>query len=52
MTINVCLLFLGLKLNAKEGTANERSHIFIFIRFIRKTWWKKGGEIADEKKQE
>ena len=32
--INVCLLFLELKLNTREGTANDRTHLF--IRFIKK----------------
>ena len=31
-TINVCLLFLELKLNKKESTANEGSPLLIFIK--------------------
>ena len=50
MSINVCLLFLELKLNIKEGTANERTQLFIFIKFIKKNEKKKTNEIADEKK--
>ena len=50
--IIVCLVFLELKLNKKQGTAKERSHLFIFIKCIkllrketmnlqiRKTSWK------------
>ena len=33
---NVCLSFVELKLKTKEGTANERTHFFIFIKFIKK----------------
>ena len=33
---NVCLLFLELKLDAKEGTANGRTHLHKFIKFIKK----------------
>ena len=42
------MFFLELKLNTKEGTANERTHLHIFIKFIKKN--KKNSEIADEKK--
>ena len=45
---NVCLLFLKLKLDAKEGTANGRTHLHIFIKFIKKN--KKNSEITAEKK--
>ena len=34
-TINVCLLFLRLKLDTKEATANEIIHLEIFIKFIK-----------------
>ena len=27
--------FVELDLNKKEGTANERTHLFIFIKFIK-----------------
>ena len=30
------MLFLELKLNTKEGTGNERTDWFIFIKFIKK----------------
>ena len=33
---NVCLLFLELKLDAKEGTANGRTHLHKFTKFIKK----------------
>ena len=46
----VCLLFLELKLNIKESTVNETTHLFIFIKFIKKNERKKNSEIADEKK--
>ena len=38
---NVCFLFLEFKLNTKEGTANEKTHLFIFIKFIKKNKRKK-----------
>ena len=38
---NVCFLFLEFKLNTKEGTANEKTHLFIFIKFIKKNERKK-----------
>ena len=41
MTINVCLVFLELKLNIKEENANERTRLFTFIRFIKKNKGKK-----------
>ena len=44
------MLFLELKLKTKEGTANERTHLFMFIRFIKKNWKKQQQWIADEKK--
>ena len=30
------MLFLESKLNTKEGTANDRAHLFIFTKFIKK----------------
>ena len=47
--INAWLLFLELKLGTKEGTANERTHLHIFAKFVKKNQRKKC-EIADEKK--
>ena len=29
-------MFFKLKLNTKEGTANERTHLFMLIEFIKK----------------
>ena len=46
---NVCLLFLELKLDAEEGTANGRTHLHKFIKFIKKNK-KKNSEITAEKK--
>ena len=46
-TINVCLLFLELKLNKKESTANEGSPLLIFIK--ERLFLKKKGEVADVK---
>ena len=43
--INVFLLFLELKLNRKEGTDNGKTHLLIFIKFIKK----KNSGITDEK---
>ena len=40
-TFNVCLLFLDLKLDTKESTANEGTHLHIFIKFITKIIKKK-----------
>ena len=34
--MNVCFPFLELQLNTREGTANERTHLLIFIKFIKK----------------
>ena len=34
--INICLLFLELNLYTKESTANERTHLHIFIKFMKK----------------
>ena len=28
---NICLLFLQLTLNTKQGTAKERIHLFLFL---------------------
>ena len=42
--------FLELKLNTKDGTTNERTHLFVFIKFIQKNQRKRSSEIADEKK--
>ena len=36
ITINVCFRSLELKLNTKEGTVNERTHLFIRFKFIKK----------------
>ena len=44
------MLFLELKLDTKEGTANERTHLHIFIKFIKKIKEKKVSEVADKKK--
>ena len=33
---NICLLFLQLTLNTKQGTAKERIHLFLFLKYIRK----------------
>ena len=33
--MNACLLFLELKVNTKEDTANKRTHLFIFIKCIK-----------------
>ena len=41
--------FFELKLDTKEGTANERTNLHIFIIFINKQR-KKNSEIADQKK--
>ena len=38
---NVCFLLLEFKLHTKEGTANEKTHLFIFIKFIKKNKRKK-----------
>ena len=40
-TINIYWLFLELNLNTKERTSNERTHLFIFIKFIKKNQGKK-----------
>ena len=45
--INVCLLFVELKLDKIEGTAKEITHLHIFIKFIKKNKKKKNSEIAD-----
>ena len=47
-TVTVCLLFLELKLDTKEGTANGRTHLHMFTIFIKKN--KKNSEITYEKK--
>ena len=44
------MLFLALKLDIKEGIANERTRLHIFIRFIKKKIKNKNSEIADERK--
>ena len=33
---NICLLFLQLTLNTKQGTVKERIHLFLFLKYIRK----------------
>ena len=42
------MLALSWKLNTKENTSNDRTHLFIFIKFIKKM--KKNSEFVDEKK--
>ena len=53
------MLFLELKLKTKEGTANEGTHLFIFIKFIKKKWkkqqqwnsrWEKMSKATEENK--
>ena len=44
------MLFLALKLHTKEGIANERTRLHIFIKFIKKKFKNKNSEIADERK--
>ena len=44
--INVCLLFLELKLNTKQGTTKERTHLLK----KKKKKKKKNSELGDEKK--
>ena len=51
----VCLLFLELQLNTKQGPAKERTHLFTFIQYVKKKLLKKKqqknpSELADEKK--
>ena len=43
-------LSLELKLNTKADTANKRTHLFIFIKFVKKII-EKNPEIADENTQ-
>ena len=40
-TINVCFLFLKLKLGTKEGTGIEGAHLHVFIKIIKKNYRKK-----------
>ena len=35
-TTNVCLIFLELKLDAKEGAVNKRTHLNMFVKLIKK----------------
>ena len=58
-TIKVCSVFLEWKLKTKEGTANERTHSFMFIKFIKKNWkkqqqwnsrWEKMSKATEENK--
>ena len=57
-TINVGLFFLELKLNTKDSTATEITHLFIFIKFIKKysrkkQWkcrWEKMSKAIEDKK--
>ena len=53
------MLFLELKLKTKEGTANEGTHLFIFIKCIKKKWkkqqqwnsrWEKMSKATEENK--
>ena len=32
----VCLLFIALKVDKKEGNANVKTHLYIFTKFIKK----------------
>ena len=45
------MLFLELKLNTKEDTANERVHLFILIKFITKILRKKAVKLQMSKNQ-
>ena len=45
---NVYLLFLQLKLSTKQDMGKERTHLFLFIKSIKKNW-RKNKELADEK---
>ena len=47
--INVCLFFLELKLSTKQGTAKDRTRLFMFIKCIRKIK-EKNSELAEDKK--
>ena len=47
--INVCLFFLELKLSTKQGTAKDRTCLFMFIKCIRKIK-EKNSELAEDKK--
>ena len=40
----VCLLFLELQLNTKQGPAKERTHLFTFIQYVKKNYWKKNNK--------
>ena len=48
--INVCLLFVELKLDKIEGTAKEITHLHIFIKFIKKNKKKKTVKLQIKKK--
>ena len=39
-----------MKLNTKQGTAKDRTHLFIIIKYIKKKLKKKKVELAGEKK--
>ena len=45
------MLFLELKLNTKEDTANERVHLFVLIKFITKILRKKAAKLQMSKNQ-
>ena len=32
----VCMFFLELKWNTKQGTVKERIHLFLFIKYVKK----------------
>ena len=38
---NIFLLFLESTLNTKQDTAQERTHLFVFVKCIKKNWGKK-----------
>ena len=45
------MLFLEFKLNTKEGTVNEKNHLFIFTKFIKKNERKKALKLQMRKKE-
>ena len=47
------MLFIELKLNRKEGAANERTYLCLFIKFVKKNYrWEKMSKAVEEKKIE
>ena len=42
------MLFLELKLDTKWGTANDRTHLHIFVKLIKKKLKEKNSETGDE----